>query len=57
MPVNAYFHGHGDKVMANMAREYGPKKGESVFYATANKRREKPLSSVRSKPAKSTRKR
>ena len=38
MPVNAYFRGHGDKVLANMRKEYGTKKGTSVFYATANKR-------------------
>lgn len=42
MPVNKYFKGHGDKVMANMKKEYGEKKGESVFYATANKKGEKP---------------
>src|SRR5215831_7786780 len=26
----------GQKIMANMQREYGPKKGESVFYASRN---------------------
>jgi hypothetical protein len=26
----------GDKIMANMQREYGAKKGESVFYASRN---------------------
>jgi hypothetical protein len=36
MPVNKYFKGHGDEVMSAMAKEYGPKKGKSVFYATAN---------------------
>lgn len=38
MPISKYFKGHGDEVMSNMKREYGDKKGESVFYATANKR-------------------
>lgn len=42
MPVKEYFHGHGDKVKANMTKEYGKEKGERVFYATANKRGEKP---------------
>ena len=27
----------GEKIMENMKEEYGPKKGESVFYASANK--------------------
>lgn len=27
----------GTKVLASMKREYGEKKGESVFYASANK--------------------
>lgn len=42
MPVSAYYKGHGAEVMANMKKEYGDKKGESVFYATANKRGAKP---------------
>ena len=45
MPVGKYFKGHGDKVMANMKKEYGEKKGESVFYATANKKGQKPQES------------
>lgn len=40
MPVSAYFKGHGNEVMANMIKEYGAKKGKSVFYATANKKGE-----------------
>lgn len=28
----------GSKVLDNMRKEYGSSKGESVFYATANKR-------------------
>lgn len=27
----------GEKIKANMEREYGPEKGERVFYASANK--------------------
>lgn len=42
MPVSEYYSGHGTKVMANMKKEYGDKKGESVFYATANKKGAKP---------------
>jgi len=38
MPVSEYFKGEGKKVMRNMKNEYGPKKGKSVFYATANKK-------------------
>ena len=33
MPLTA----NGDKIMANMQREYGAKKGESVFYASREK--------------------
>lgn len=40
MPVSKYFKGHGDEVMANMKKQYGDKKGEQVFYATANKKKE-----------------
>ncbi len=39
MPLNRYYGGHGRKVMASMARQYGPAKAERVFYATANKRK------------------
>ncbi len=46
VPVSSYFQGHGDEVMGNMQHEYGDKKGESVFYATANKRKQKPSSSI-----------
>jgi len=42
MPKSEYFGGHGDQVAANMNKEYGAKKGEQVFYATANKRNAKP---------------
>jgi len=37
-PINEYYKGSGDKVMANMKKEYGDKGGERVFYATANKK-------------------
>ncbi len=43
MPINKYFKGHGDEVMANMTKEYGPDKGKRVFYATANSRHVKPM--------------
>lgn len=36
MPVSKYYKGHGREVMADMTRRYGKKKGERVFYATAN---------------------
>lgn len=42
MPVSKYFKGHGTEVLEKMIREYGKKKGTSVFYATANKKNLKP---------------
>lgn len=36
-PIGKYFKGKGPQVMADMKDRYGEKKGESVFYATANK--------------------
>lgn len=39
MPISKYFKGGGEKVMKNMKEEYGDKKGESVFYALANKQK------------------
>ena len=39
MPVSKYYSGHGQSVMRKMKKTYGAKKGKSVFYATANKRR------------------
>lgn len=38
MPLSEYFSGKGQKVMDNMSKEYGSKKGKQVFYATANKK-------------------
>lgn len=40
MPLSKYFGGHGDKVMSSMKKKYGSDKGERVFYATANKRKQ-----------------
>jgi len=37
MPLSKYFSGKGESVMADMVKRYGPKKGKSAFYATANK--------------------
>ena len=39
MPISKYYKGHGEEVMANMKKQYGEKKGESVFYATQNKQK------------------
>lgn len=41
MPLNKYFKGKGEKVMKNMTKEYGSKKGKQVFYATINSRKDK----------------
>lgn len=41
MPLSKYFAGHGEEVMKNMTKEYGTKKGEQVFYATNNARKNK----------------
>ncbi|MGH7182587.1 MAG: hypothetical protein ACREJN_11495 [Nitrospiraceae bacterium] len=37
MPINKYYGGHGDKVMAAMTKTYGADKAKQVFYATKNK--------------------
>jgi len=42
VPIYKYFGGHGKEVMAEMQKKHGEKKGTSIFYATANKRGEKP---------------
>jgi hypothetical protein len=47
MPISEYFEGSGQKVMKSMKRTYGKKKGKSVFYATANKKGEKPAATKR----------
>ena len=41
MPLSKYFKGSGEKVMSAMKKEYGSKKGESVFYATVNKKKKR----------------
>jgi len=52
MPLKRYFRGEGDKVMSSMKDQYGEDKGESVFYATANKRGMKPKSKSSKSPKK-----
>ena len=42
MPLDKYYKGEGEKVMKSMKKQYGEKKGEQVFYATANKQKSKP---------------
>lgn len=49
MPISKYFKGKGEKVMKNMKKKYGEKKGEQVFYATANKLNTAPSDSTRNK--------
>lgn len=46
MPIDKYFKGHGSEVMSNMTKEYGAKKGKQVFYATANKKGQKPTDTL-----------
>ena len=38
MPIDRYFKGEGEKVMAKMKDKYGEEKGERVFFATAKKK-------------------
>lgn len=52
MPVNRYFKGEGEGVMADMKRRYGPKQGERVFYATAAKKGMTPKGKSRKKSRK-----
>ena len=46
MPVSKYYGGHGSSVMTKMKAKYGEEKGERVFYATANKRKQNPAVSA-----------
>ena len=39
MPLSKYYKGHGSEVMQKMTKKYGKKKGKSVFYITAAKRK------------------
>ena len=41
MPLSKYFSGAGEKVMRAMKKTYGSEKGGNVFYATANKQKNK----------------
>lgn len=41
MPISRYYGGHGEQVMGSMRKRYGSR-AEEVFYATANKRGQKP---------------
>lgn len=41
MPISKYYGGHGEEVMRDMRKRYG-ERAEEVFYATANKRDQKP---------------
>lgn len=41
MPISKYFKGKGEKVMKSMKKQYGEKKGKSIFYALVNKQKEK----------------
>lgn len=45
MPINSYFKGNGNKVMASMKKSNGgnAKAAKREFYATANKRGMKPV--------------
>lgn len=42
----------GKKIMSAMMKEYGSKKGRSVFYASANKRRIKGVHKAKKRNAK-----
>lgn len=44
MPVDKYFKGHGDEVMASMMKKHGKEAGKRMFYATANKKGMTPMS-------------
>jgi hypothetical protein len=40
MPLSKHFGGHGAKVMAEMKKRYGAKRGKRIFYATENKQKQ-----------------
>jgi hypothetical protein len=42
VPISKYYKGHGSEVMSDMKKRYGEDRGEEVFYATANKRKQTP---------------
>lgn len=39
MPLGRYYKGKGERVMSEMVKRYGSKRGKEVFYATINKRK------------------
>ncbi len=43
VPIAKYFHGKGEQVMKDLVARYGPKKGKSVFYATAQRKNMKAM--------------
>ena len=45
MPIKAYYHGHGQAVMADMEKRY-PGRAKEMFYRTANARGMKPKSKL-----------
>jgi len=49
MPLSKHYKGRGTEVMKKMKSRYGEKKGESVFYATENKRKNNPYRALRQK--------
>jgi hypothetical protein len=44
MPISDYYKGHGEDVMRKMKKEYGSR-ADSIFYATANRRKMRPTDS------------
>jgi hypothetical protein len=42
VPTSAYFGGHGLSVKRDLVKRHGKKKGERIFYALANKRKQRP---------------
>ena len=49
MPVSKYYQRSGEKVMQSMMKQYGSKKGKSVFYATAKKKGMEPSDKMKKK--------
>ena len=49
MPLDEYFGGKGDSVMRSLQKKHGAKRGERIFYATANKMKGKKKVGVRKK--------
>jgi hypothetical protein len=46
MPLSKHFGGHGQEVMDNMMKEYGPGKAQRVFYATENSQKNKHMQTM-----------